>query len=172
RLHAGPGLTADGYGNRMLQFRFLLGIARGDSSLTTSLIDSIARDAEPAAGNDGTFYDAFLYGFLDPQIRVCERAIQVGGLTRKGWHQRLLALSWAGRGAWDSALVAMDELVRSGVDSSASLRAYGIAVVGAWLGAVDAGAAERRRGKAMSQLSSPSERSELAWLDGLAAATA
>ena len=63
RLDAGPGLTADGYGSRMLQFRFLLGIARGDSTLTTSLIDSIARDPEPYAGNDGTFYDAFLTAF-------------------------------------------------------------------------------------------------------------
>jgi len=171
RLHAGPGLTADGYGNRMLQFRFLLGIARGDSSLTTSLIDSIARDPEPSAGNDGTFYDAFLYGFLDQQIRVCERAIQVGGLTRKGWHQRLLALSLAGRGTWDSALVVMDRLVGSGVDSSASLRAYGIAVVGAWLGALDAGEAGRRR-ESVSHLSTPMDRAELAWLDGIAAATA
>ncbi|HTG84491.1 MAG TPA: hypothetical protein VL853_06765, partial [Gemmatimonadales bacterium] len=171
RLHAGPGLTADGYGNRMLQFRFLLGIARGDSSLTTSLIDSIARDPEPSAGNDGTFYDAFLYGFLDQQIRVCERAIQVGGLTRKGWHQRLLALSLAGRGTWDSALVVMDRLVGSGVDSSASLRAYGIAVVGAWLGALDAGEAGRRR-ESVSHLSTPMDGAELAWLDGIAAATA
>ncbi len=172
RLRAGPGLTADGYGSRMLQFRFLLGIARGDSTLTTSLIDSIARDPEPRAGNDGTFYDAFLYGFLDQQIRVCERAIQVGGLTRKGWHQRLLALSLAGRGAWDAALVVMDRLVESGVDSSASLRAYGIAVVGAWLGALDAGEAGRRRGSAASHLSTPTDRAELAWLDGIAAATA
>ncbi|HSR92144.1 MAG TPA: serine/threonine-protein kinase [Gemmatimonadales bacterium] len=172
RLHAGPGLTADGYGSRMLQFRFLLGIARGDSTLTTSLIDSIARDPEPSAGNDGTFYDAFLYGFLDQQIRVCERALQVQGLTRKGWHQRLLALSLAERGAWDSALVVMDKLIASGVDSSASLRAYGIAVIGAWLGALDAGEAGRRRGSAASRLSTPIERAELAWLDGIAAATA
>ena len=156
----------------MLQFRFLLGIARGDSSLTTSLIDSIARDPEPAAGNDGTFYDAFLYGFLDQQIRVCERALQVGGLTRKGWHQRLLAVSLAGRGAWDAALVVMDRLVESGVDSSAALRAYGIAVVGTWLGALDAGEAGRRRGSAVSHLSTPMDRAELAWLDGIAAATA
>ena len=32
RLDAGPSLTADGYGNRMLQFRFLDGIVRGDSA--------------------------------------------------------------------------------------------------------------------------------------------
>ena len=171
RLHAGPGLTADGYGSRMLQFRFLLGVARGDSTLTTSLIDSIARDPEPSAGNDGTFYDAFLYGFLDEQIRVCERAIPIEGVARKGWHQRLLAYSWAGRGAWDSALVVMDRLVRTGVDSSAALRSYGMAVVGAWLGAIEGGEAENYRAKATSRLSTSSDRAELAWLDGLAAVT-
>ena len=66
----------------------------------------------------------------------------------------------------------MDKLVGSGVDSSAALRAYGIAVVGAWLGALDAGEAGRRRGSAASHLSTPTDRAELAWLDGIAAATA
>ena len=171
RLDAGPGLTADGYGNRMLQFRFLLGIARGDSGLTGSLIDSIALDPEPAAGTGGTFYDPFLYGFLEQQIRVCKRAIPIEGLVRKGWHQRLLAYSWAGRGAWDSALVVMDRLVGSGVDSSAALRSYGMAVVGAWLGAIEGREAENRRARAASRLSTPSDRAELAWLDGIAAIT-
>ena len=66
----------------------------------------------------------------------------------------------------------MDRLVESGVDSSASLRAYGIAVVEDWLGALDAGEAGRRRGSAASHLSTPTDRAELAWLDGIAAATA
>ncbi|HEY7029452.1 MAG TPA: protein kinase, partial [Gemmatimonadales bacterium] len=131
RLDAGPRLSSDGYGNRMLQFRYLLAIARGDSGLTASLLDSIARDPEPAAGAGGTFYDPFLYGFLEQQILVCQRALQIGDPGRQGWHKRLLALSWAGRGAWDSALVVMDRLGEHGVDSSAALRTYGMAVVGA-----------------------------------------
>jgi tRNA A-37 threonylcarbamoyl transferase component Bud32/TolB-like protein/tetratricopeptide (TPR) repeat protein len=171
RLDAGPRLSSDGYGNRMLQFRYLLAIARGDSGLTASLLDSIARDPEPAAGAGGTFYDPFLYGFLEQQILVCQRALQIGDPGRQGWHKRLLALSWAGRGAWDSALVVMDRLGEHGVDSSAALRTYGMAVVGAWLGGIDIREAERRRARAEARVSTPSDRAELAWLDGIAAVT-
>ena len=79
RLNAGPGLTADGYGNRMLQFRFLDAIVRGDTGLVRALTDSMARDPAPQAVGDGSFYDPFRYGFPAEQIRVSQRALQVGG---------------------------------------------------------------------------------------------
>jgi hypothetical protein len=172
RLDAGPSLTADGYGNRMLQFRFLSGIERGDSALTRVLADSIARDPEPAAVPDGSFYDAYLYGFPAEQIRVSAQVVRAGvPPARRAVHGRLLALSWAQRGAWDSALVAMDRPVISETDSAASLRSYGLAVVGAWLGAIDQREADARRQAAVTLARTHgAHRAEVAWLDGLVAA--
>jgi serine/threonine protein kinase len=174
RLDAGPRLTADGYGNRMLQFRFLYGIERGDDALTRVLADSIARDPEPAAvsDGDGSFYDAYRYGLLAEQIQVSVKVVRAGGSpARQAVHRKLLALSWAQRGAWDSALVAMDRLVTSETDSAAALRSYGLAVIGAWLGAVDQREADARRQAAVTLAqANDADRAEVAWLDGLAAA--
>jgi len=170
RLDAGPTLTADGYGNRMLQFRFLDGIERGDSALTRALVDSMARDPAPEAVHTGSFYDAFLYGFLDWQIRVSQRGLRVGSPPAREINTTLLALSWAGRGAWDSALVAMDRLVATGLEPGAPLRAYGLAVVGAWVGAVDPREAQPRRAPAVAAAdTNGADRAEVAWLDGLLA---
>ena len=171
RLDAGPSMTADGYGNRMLQFRFLYGIERGDSALTRVLADSIARDPEPAAVPDGSFYDAYRYGLPAEQIQVSEQVVRAGGSpARRAVHGRLLALSWAQRGAWDSALVAMDRLVTSETDSAASIESYGLAVVGAWLGAVGQHEADARRQAAVTLARANSaDRAEVAWLDGLTA---
>ena len=172
RLDAGPTLTADGYGNRILQYRFLQAIQRGDSALAGALTDSIARDVAPAAVPDGSFYDPFRYGFFAEQIRVSGRAIAAGGpAERQRVHRRLLALSWGGRGAWDSALVSLDRLAAGGTDSIAALRAYGLAAVGAWLEAVDPREAlARRAAAAQAARESGIGRAELAWLDGVLAA--
>jgi hypothetical protein len=171
RLRAGPVLTADGYGNRPLQFRFLQARERGDTTAVRVLSDSLARDPAPLAVGDGSFYDAFRYGFSAEQIRVSEKALKVWSApAQQEVHRRLIALSWAARGGWDSALVAMDRLVASGTDPEAPLRSYGMAVVGAWLGALDPGAAAARRGLALAAArSDSSQRAEVAWLDGLAA---
>jgi serine/threonine-protein kinase len=171
RLQAGPVLTADGYGNRLLQFRFLEALGRGDTSSVRVLSDSIARDPAPAAVPDGSFYDAFPYGFSDEQIRVSEKALKAwSSPARLATHRRLIVWSWAARGAGDSALVAMDRLVASGADSAAALRSYGLAVVGAWLGALDPREAAARRALALAAArSDSSRRAEVAWLDGLAA---
>ena len=172
RLDAGPSLTADGYGNRMLQFRFLAAIERGDSLLTRVLADSIAQDPEPLAVPDGSFYDAYRHGLPVEQIQVSGKVVQSGARpARRATHGRLLALSWVQRGAWDSALVAMDHLVASEIDSAAALEAYGLAVVGAWLEAIEPGEAERRRQAAVTLAgANGADRAEVAWLDGLAAA--
>jgi TolB-like protein/tetratricopeptide (TPR) repeat protein len=172
RLNAGPSLTADGYGNRMLQFRFLDGIERGDSALTRVLADSIARDPEPAAVPDGSFYDAYRYGLLAEQIQVSMKVVRGGASpARRAVHGMLLALSWAQRGAWDSALVAMDRLVTSEIDSAAAIQSYGLAVIGSWLGAVDQREADARRQAAVTLAqANGADRAEVVWLDGLAAA--
>ena len=169
RLNAGPSLTADGYGNRMLQFRFLNGIVRGDSGLTRVLADSVAADPEPAAVPDGSFYDAYRYGWPAEQIQVSAQVIRSGvSFPRQAAHALLLALSWAQRGAWDSALAVIDRQATSAADSIAALRSYGLAVVGTWLGAVDQREAASRRHAAVAQANN-ADRAELAWLDGVMA---
>jgi TolB-like protein len=171
RLDAGPILTADGYGNRMLQFRFLDALQRGDRSLVRALTDSIARDAISGDAEGGTFYDAFRYGRFAEQIRVSEQVIRVGPEVLHRADRELLAFSWAARGRWDSALVALDRMAAAGADTTVALRSYGLATVGAWLGAVDPDEAVARRGPALAAAGSDGPaRAEVAWLDGLAAA--
>jgi TolB-like protein len=172
RLGAGPTLSADGYGNRMLQFRFLHAIQRGDSALVGVLTDSIARDPAPAAVGDGSFYDAFRFGFFAQQIGVSRAALAAGGPPEQlSGHRLRLALSWGGRGAWDSALVGLDRLAAEGGGSISPLRVYGVAVLGVWLGAVDPAEALARRGAA-AQVAQVDEagRAEFAWIDGVMAA--
>jgi serine/threonine-protein kinase len=172
RLGAGPSLTADGFGNRMLQYRFLHAIQRGDSARVGVLTDSIARDVAPAAVPAGSFYDPYRYGYFAQQIGVSRAVLATGGPPeRQRVHRLLLALSWGGRGAWDSALVGLDRLAAGGTDSIAALRAYGLAALGVWLGAVDPGEAlARRAAAAQGAGAGGTGRSELAWLDGVLAA--
>jgi serine/threonine-protein kinase len=170
RLDAWPTLSADGYGSRMLQYRFLDAITRGDSALGSLLADSVARDSAPTP--DGSFYDAFRYGFFAEQVLVSRQALRDRlPPARETVHRLLLALSWAGRGAWDSALVAMDRLAASGLEPEAAVRTYAMAVVGGWVGAIGPSeAAARRRAAAAVAGKDDTDRAELAWLDGVAAA--
>jgi TolB-like protein len=109
--------------------------------------------------------------------------------TVSAFHRKGIALAWAARGAWDSALAAMDAYVGRASDLAglseeqigatgaspelAKLDAYRIAVIGGWLGALDPGLAAARRGAAVhavTRMASPWRRMELFWLDGLLAA--
>jgi TolB-like protein len=173
RLDAGPALSADGYGNRLLQFRFLEAIERGDGVPAHNLLDSIARDPEPAALPSGTFYDPLLYGLFDQQMRVSQAGLGVWSApARRAAQYRLIALTWLARGGWDSSLAVLDRLSADGSDSAAALRSYGLAVVGAWLGALDPREAATRRGAALAEArSDSSDQAEAAWLDGVAAYT-
>jgi serine/threonine protein kinase len=171
RLGAGPALSADGFGNRLLEFHFLQAVERGDSTSVRLLSDSIARDPAPLAVPNGSFYSPFRYGFQAQQIAVSRRALEIWNApARQAGQRRLIAFSWAAGGAWDSALVEMDRLVTRGIDSESAVRAYGLAVVGAWSGAVDPLDATARRGLALAAAGSDSgQRAEVAWLDGVAA---
>ena len=103
-------------------------------------------------------------------------------------HRKAIALAWAGRGNWDSALAAIDayagraselaELSEEQIGGTAAspdlarLDPYRLAVVGAWLGALDPGLAAARREvavRAVGRMASPSRQAELFWLDGLLA---
>jgi hypothetical protein len=85
-------------------------------------------------------------------------------------HGLLLALSWVGRGAWDSALVYLDRTAPAEGDSIASLRPYGLSTLGFWLGAIDVQEAVARRTAAAQAVRGAAGRAELAWLDGVLAA--
>ena len=98
RLNAGPVLTADGYGDRMLQFRFLQAAQRGDSALVARLADSIARDPAPAAVT-GSFYDGYGFGFFPEQLMVSRRALIRGVAPQhREFHEEIIPLSFLGRG--------------------------------------------------------------------------
>jgi hypothetical protein len=101
-----------------------------------------------------------------------------------------MALAWAARGNWDSALTAIDdyaararieleELTAKDLEQTdaspelALLDPYRIAVTGAWLGALDPALASARRAaaaEAVPRMSSPAHEAELLWLDGILAA--
>jgi hypothetical protein len=83
-----------------------------------------------------------------------------------------LAYTWAARGAWDSALVALDRSVAAGeADSLAPLSLYRLAALGAWVGALPATEAATRRKAAHLPLAGLGsyERAELALVDGILA---
>ena len=103
-------------------------------------------------------------------------------------HRKGIALSSAARGAWNSALAAMDDYANRASDLSgltpdqvaataasperARMDPYRISVVGAWLGALDPALASARRkvaADAVAQMASPWREAELFWLDGILA---
>jgi TolB-like protein len=171
RLDAGPVLSADGYGDRLILFPFLRAIMRGDRAQVAMLSDSVARDPAPAAATTGSFFDGFNFGFFPEQIDVSRRIVEAGGgpPERLRFHRQTIALSWAGRGAWDSALAGLDKLAAEGADSTDALRAYGIAALGAWLEAIDPREAAARRSLAAESGRGAGGRAELAWIDGVVA---
>jgi len=85
------------------------------------------------------------------------------------WRGNALAL--VARGSWDSALVAADRWARlPSVEPNGAVRAYGIAVAGAALGALPVEEAIKRRPSApLTSTRSADDEAELAWLDGVLA---
>ena len=85
-----------------------------------------------------------------------------------------IALAWAMRGAWDSALAARDRFTPSLSDSLWILGTYRLAVLGAWAGGLSARVAARYRLAAVRLAAprSPGYRADLAWLDGILAVVA
>jgi hypothetical protein len=64
----------------------------------------------------------------------------------------------------------MDRVAESGLDPDAPIRAYGLAVLGTWLGLVSREEVQARR-PAAAALQGDENHAELAWLDGIIAVT-
>lgn len=112
------------------------------------------------------------FGFPRAQLQFADAILAAGAtgeLAAAQWWGRSLA--WAARGAWGQALDDAARWAELSTDSWAGLRAYGLATVGAALGAVEPGAAASHRSMAVgsSAVRTPEGRAELAWLDGILA---
>jgi TolB-like protein len=172
RLGSGPAFREEHGTDRLLQFRLVDRLLRGDSAGARPLADSVTRDV--VRGQRAEWESPGIYGLLAPDIPLQRHIVRLGMVPDQAVvTRRLIAYSWAQRGAWDSALVTLDQSVRSSseIDSAAPLRAYRVAVLGAWLGALPPDEAARRRAPALRAVRDlgPEERAEAAWLDGILA---
>jgi hypothetical protein len=87
------------------------------------------------------------------------------------WSRRTLAYAWAARGAWDSALTSAVENARAAGTAAEGRVALRLAITGAWVKAVPWDEVKRIRWgiPALAQPASAEARTEIAWLDGVAA---
>jgi serine/threonine protein kinase len=170
RLNSGSEPGGDG----LLYYRYVHYLMRSDGGIHPALADSLTLYALVHAARPEWLDQGVLrYGFPEATIDVMQRLLRhhpAEPLAAAA--QRSIAGAWAARGAWDSALVAVEQYAGGTADPAATLYAYRLAAVGHWTGAVDA--AEARRWRAIlapaTDRLAPERRAELAWLDGLVAA--
>jgi TolB-like protein len=147
--------------------------------LPRALVDSQAAQTAAANSRGAYFYVAhgFVFcGFPQAQIefnRVLAARDAGARFAAPIWHGS--AFAWAARGAWDSALAAMDASAAASTDAPPGVEFYQMAVAGALLGGLDPRRAAQRRPAAVRDLASAqpeqasSERAALAWSDGMLA---
>jgi TolB-like protein len=174
RLGAGPALAEEQGSDELLQFRLLDRLQRGDTADARALADSVARSIAKSRTQDFSLAFPRTYGFPATEIAVRRHLLRLGIAPDAAAFSRLaIAVSWAARGAWDSALVAADQYMKTSrdIDAEAPLNVYRLAVMAVWLGAVDAAEAAKRRAAAAlagEQLGTAGK-AELAWMDGVLA---
>ena len=157
--------------------RMMAAAERGDPAV--QLVDSVATGLARSSvwlprvlGN----YFLLLGGFPAAQLDVNRRRLAVDprtDLIAFTWKGN--ALSWAARGAWDSALVDMDRYAAAGQPGIAAVERYSFAVTGAWLGPLDSAEAIARRSAAVQGVERLPPDSAvtrhasaiLAWADGM-----
>ena len=170
----------------LLLYRHLHQLARTGGVPDPALADSLTRALDrtgfrPSANGmpDRSHGGIVRFEFHRARIDLAERQLK-SRIAPPGFHWYVIANSWAARGAWDSALVAMDSATRINPASANGLHGYRLATVGAWLGAVEPSAASAWRERVTVALGRmrpqdgtmrPQDRAELAWVDGLEAAT-
>ncbi|MGH7656767.1 MAG: hypothetical protein ACREL6_00940, partial [Gemmatimonadales bacterium] len=170
-------LTASRGGLDVLQYyRSLLQVARNGGSATRAVIDTASltlsryRGSVPAA----EFYAGYTtYGFPAAEIEIARASLARGpSRTIATANHRAIALAWAARGAWDSALIAGTSRAAMTRDPEAALFIYRLAGVGAWLNGLEPQEALQLRPPVQQAAwgYSPEERAEFAWTDGILAA--
>ena len=175
RLGAGPTVS-EGI-NKLVGWRAILALQRR-SPTAGVLLDSFYHAAVRPGPDRNMFVPAvMLQGGGEPAAQIdFNRRLLASGLSSEEARTvaGLSAVAWAARGAWDSSLAVRERLVRSPADTIGLLNVYRTAVLAAFVGALPVGEAHRRRAAAATLIASPhlSFLAELAWLDGVLAATA
>ena len=155
--------------------------ARG-RTLTDSMANFYASGAPDEFERFAWPWSLLWVGYPAAQVALNRRVLEVGvdRPTAAAQH-RGLAWAWAERGSWDSALANIGRAVRlepnrKSDEGPTALDEYSLAVLGVWLGAVDATDAVRRRPAAREAIAGFQDENvrrfsygDLAWLDGLLA---
>src|SRR6185436_10695501 len=83
------------------------------------------------------------YGFHAARIALAERTLQSHPprASAASFEWRAIASGWASRGAWEKALAAADSAMTADPKPFVALFGYRLAVVGAWLHALEPSAA-------------------------------
>jgi serine/threonine protein kinase/tetratricopeptide (TPR) repeat protein len=147
-------------GSSLLELQYLNELVRTGGSVPASLRDSVIRQRAEQGGWSG-FTRPFLYGFQRAMLDVNRRA----GI------RFFQAEALASGGAWDSAMAELDYDIRHDDSPYSIQHAYGFAVAGALVGAIDPAIA-LRRGAAARRASPPDDffwRPTNAYLDGVMA---
>jgi tRNA A-37 threonylcarbamoyl transferase component Bud32/TolB-like protein len=157
-------------------YRYLHHLARTngvpDAALADTLARALAGGYRPTANGmpDRLQTGIARFEFHAARIDLATRELKAGRV--RPWFQwHVIASTLAARGAWDSALVAEVRAVQHNPTANAGLFGYRLAVVGAWLGAVEPSAAASWRDRATPSLDRmrADDRAELFWVDGLLA---
>jgi tetratricopeptide (TPR) repeat protein len=175
RLDAGPELR-QGWGyDIMPEYRLLLEGWRRRGQFAAALLDTVAKELttpNSLVSGDQRSGHMLVFGLPALEIEIDRRvpAFDPDSQTLI-WSRRSLAHAWAARGAWDSALTAAVGNARAAESAADSRVALRLATMGAWVGAVswDQVRLIREAIPALAHPASAGERTEIAWLDGIAA---
>jgi tetratricopeptide (TPR) repeat protein/TolB-like protein len=155
--------------------RYLHKLAVSGDRPAAAAIDSLAQQI---VGYEGPLNleqiggEALVYGFPRGETALEEHllSLPIPASARRG-ALRSIAQALAGRGAWDSALVVLEEYVPLADGPGPLQVAYRLAAIGRWLGALDDRAGTEWR-EALARQEGGLDlaaRAEIAWLDGVAA---
>jgi TolB-like protein len=174
-------------------FRLIHGLGRSHGVIgpeLSGLADTLVGQFLAAPDQYGARYGSFSLGFLGQGFPATQAALNRRALERRTGRRISLqvgsAWAWAARGRWDSAMTAMAEVAATNPgtyvprrfaqfgDPIVAVESYGLAVLGAWLGATAPEAADQRRPVALAAIaplpdeaSRAAARARMAWFDGL-----